>query len=100
MVRPKDRLKACTGFQWDDGNAAKNWDQHRVSQAECEQVFLNRPLIVGRDRHHSLTETRYYALGQTDASRRLFVIVTVRGDQLRVISARDMTPSEAERYEA
>jgi uncharacterized DUF497 family protein len=32
-------------FDWDGGNAEKNWLRHRVSQAECEQVFFNRPLV-------------------------------------------------------
>ena len=31
------------GFQWDDGNADKNWKRHRVTQAEAEQVFFNKP---------------------------------------------------------
>jgi len=100
MVKPKDRLASCTGFQWDDGNATKNWDSHDVSQAECEQVFFNQPLVVRRDRRHSALETRYYALGRTDADRLLFVCFAVRRDLIRVISARDMTPNETARYES
>ena len=100
MAKPKDRLQACTGFQWDDGNASKNWDSHDVTQAECEQVFFNHPLLVKRDRGHSGLEIRYYALGRTDIDRLLFVCFTVRGDLIRVISARDMTPNEAARYES
>jgi len=100
MVRPKNSLKACTGFQWDDGNATKSWDSHDVSQSECEQVFFNQPLVVKRDKHHSDMETRYYALGRTDADRLLFVCFTVRGESVRVISARGMTPNEIARYES
>ncbi|MBI5627921.1 MAG: BrnT family toxin, partial [Candidatus Rokubacteria bacterium] len=44
-----DDLSECTGFQWDTGNADKNWELHRVSQAECEQVFFNRPIRVAPD---------------------------------------------------
>ena len=99
MVKPKDRLQACTGFQWDDGNATKNWDNHAVSQGECEQVFFNQPLVVRRDTRHSALETRYYALGRTDADRLLFVCFTVRGGSIRIISARDMTPNEIARYQ-
>ena len=99
MAKPDNRLKACTGFQWDDGNATKNWDRHEVSQGECEQVFFNHPLLVKRDSRHSWTESRYYALGRTDADRSLFVAFTVRGNLIRVISARSMTPSEIGRYE-
>ncbi len=34
----------------------------RVSQAESEQVFFNRPLVVHEDAFHSDRETRYFAL--------------------------------------
>jgi uncharacterized DUF497 family protein len=53
MVKSLDRLKECTEFEWDEGNAAKNWEKHEVSRTECEQVFFNRPLIVRRDSAHS-----------------------------------------------
>ena len=43
-------------------------------------------------------EPRYYVLGQTDASRLLFVVFTVRGPYLRVISARDMSGKEKRSY--
>lgn len=98
MVRPEDRIKSCTGFQWDEGNATKNWDRHDVSQGECEQVFFNQPLIIKRDRRHSVFETRYFVLGRTDGHRLLFIACTVRVQLIRVISARDMTESEISRY--
>ena len=98
MVKPSDRLKECTGFQWDDGNATKNWKKHDVSQSECEQIFFNRPLILRRDKKHSEFESRYYVLGQTELGRLLFVVFTIRGDKIRVISARNMTEREEQRY--
>ena len=98
-MRPHRRLLDCTGFEWHEGNATKNWEKHVVTQAECEQAFFNRPLLVRRDKGHSLTEPRLYGLGKTDAGRLLFVAFTIRGDKIRVISARDMTTQERERYE-
>ena len=98
MVRPRDKLKECNGFQWDEGNATKNWDKHDVSQSECEQVFFNRPLILRRDKKHSELESRYYILGHTDLGRLLFVNFTIRGDKIRIISARNMTLREERRY--
>ena len=100
MIKPRDRLQECIGFQWDDGNATKHWEKHDVSQAECEQVFFNQPLVVKRDKRHSGAEARHYALGKTDADRLLFVCFTVRGDLVRVISARNMTSKEIRRYES
>ena len=51
------------GFDWDEGNAEKNWIKHRVSPSESEQVFFNRPLFVSADTKNSKEEKRYYALG-------------------------------------
>jgi uncharacterized protein len=86
-------------FDWDAGNADKNWHRHRVSQAESEQIFFNRPLVVAADEPHSQGENRNYAFGQTDAGRLLFIVYTVRGDRVRVISARDMIRRERQEYE-
>ncbi len=94
-----DELFACTGFQWDAGNADKNWELHQVSQAECEQIFFNRPILVAPDDKHSQKEPRYAALGQTHGGRRLAVIFTIRGTLVRVISARDMSGRERRVHE-
>lgn len=98
MPNPYERLARCVGFEWDRGNATKNWDKHDVSQGECEQAFFNRPLLVKHDAGHSLAESRLYALGRTDENRFLFVAFTMRNDLIRVISARNMTPAERRRY--
>jgi hypothetical protein len=98
MVKPKKILENCTGFEWDQGNLTKNWVQHDVSSWECEQIFFNRPLIIKRDKEHSQTENRYYVLGRTNVDRLLFAVFTVRNDKIRIISARDMTDAEIERY--
>ncbi|MEX2220744.1 MAG: BrnT family toxin [Candidatus Rokuibacteriota bacterium] len=94
-----DDLARCTGFDWDEGNLAKNWTRHRVAGAECEQVFFNRPLAAAADELHSDEEPRFYALGQTDAGRRLFIAFTIRRGLIRVISARDMNRRERAEYE-
>lgn len=98
MVKPEKILEICTGFEWDQRNDTKNWDLHDVSNGECEQIFFNRPLIVKRDKEHPKFENRYYVLGRTNASCLLFAVFTVRGDKIRIISARDMTDTEIERY--
>ena len=87
------------GFDWDRGNKQKNWDKHQVDFRECEEVFFNRPLITGKDRTHSTYETRYYALGRTDSNRPLFLVFTVKSNKIRVISAREQTSKEFQKYE-
>jgi len=93
-----DFLRECTGFEWDKHNAEKNWLKHRVSPEECEEVFFNRPLVVAEDTSHSEQERRYYCLGQTGYGRLLFMVFTVRGDLIRIISARDMSRKERNVY--
>lgn len=95
-----ERLRRCTGFDWDDGNRDKNWLAHRVTTGECEQIFFRQPLIVADDDTHSADEERFFALGQTGRQRLLFVVFTMRGELIRVISARDMTKKEREVYRA
>ena len=86
------------GFEWDTGNITKNWDRHQVSSTECEEVFLNKPLLLADDVRHSVSEVRNYALGQTDNGRLLFIVFTVRGTRIRVISARPMSGKERQIY--
>lgn len=99
MVKPDKILEKSAGFEWDHGNITKNWDQHDVSMGECEQIFFNKPLIVKRDKEHSESENRYYGLGRTNMNRLLFAVFTIRNEKIRIISARDMTDSEIERYQ-
>ena len=94
----KRRLYQCLGFEWDKGNIDKNWIKHKVSSSECEQIFFNHPILIQDDILHSATEERYYALGKTDINRFLFVVLTVRKNLIRVISARDMSRKERKVY--
>lgn len=95
---PMERLASCEGFDWDAGNREKNWNKHGVSTGECEEVFFNQPLVVAGDEGHSEREERFFALGHADAGRMLFVVFTIRGSLVRVISARDMSRKERKVY--
>ena len=99
MHGDRDAFTGLREFEWDDGNSVKSWKKHSVRQAECEEVFGERPLLVSEDLAHSEREPRYLALGQTRAGRQLLVAFTIRGDRLRVISARDMSRKERSAYE-
>jgi len=94
-----DPLEHCIGFEWDENNVLKNWELHQVTTEEAEDVFFHDPLVVRSDVRHSKREKRYYALGQTRATRRLFVAFTIRRKLIRVISVRDMNRNEASAYE-
>jgi uncharacterized DUF497 family protein len=51
------------------------------------------------DPDHSAPESRYLTFGATFAGRCLVKSYTERGDTIRVISARAMTPRERRAYE-
>ena len=98
MAERQDPLDSCSGFDWDEANGHKNWERHRVSPEEAEDVFFNEPLVVRSDTRHSRREKRYYALGQTSCGRCLFVAFTIRRSLVRVISVRDMNRRERDAY--
>ena len=98
MAKESIVLAGVTGFQWDEGNSEKNWRRHQVSQAEAEQVFFNRPLVVAPDPQHSSEELRHFALGRSNEGRHLTIVFTRRDDLLRVVSARPMSARERRVY--
>jgi uncharacterized DUF497 family protein len=69
-----------------------------VSQGESEQAFLNAPFFVPEDDEHSGAESRFHAMGRTEAGRLLHVTFTVRAGGIRVVSARDMHRKERAIY--
>jgi uncharacterized DUF497 family protein len=91
-------LIGLEGFEWDSGNADKNWLNHEVRQAEAEQVLLNRPVMFAADLKHSQDERRFFTLGRTDSGRYLAVVFTTRRNRVRVISARPMSRAERRAY--
>jgi uncharacterized DUF497 family protein len=95
-VPRKDPIESCLGFDWDEDNSSKNWNQPQVTPQEAEQVFFNDPLIVRSDIAHSKHEKRYFALQPTDVERWLSIAFTIRRNLIRVISARAMNRRERE----
>jgi uncharacterized protein len=98
MVPRKDPLDDCVGFDWDESNVQKNWERHGVTPEEAEEIFFHEPLVVRADLWDGEDEKRYYALGQTNPGRLLFVVFTIRRKLIRVVSSRDMNRNEAEVY--
>jgi len=82
-----------------DGQAHKAYDGVSF-RCEAEEVFFNRPVLLLDDVGHSAQERRYLVLGRTTAARALSVVFTVRGDLIRVISARPISRKERDHYAA
>ena len=92
-------VSSAQQFDWDDGNINKNELKHGLKWKIIEEVFFNEPLILAKDIHHSQDECRCFALGQTDAGDKLFIVFTLREKKIRVISARPMNKRERSMYE-
>lgn len=86
-------------FEWDEGNSEKNYEKHKVTKREAEEIFASKPTFIMEDQQRSLTERRFMIWGTTKQERRLTIIFTIRADQVRVISARDMNKKERRAYE-
>ena len=87
-------IKEPIKFLWDNGNKTKSWFKHKVSRIEAEEVFFDEKRLVAKDKLHSAKEERFILLGMTKKSRALFVVFTVRNEEVRIISARDLNKKE------
>ncbi len=86
-------------FQWDEGNRDKNWHKHGVTARECEEAFLDKNKKLLNKRLYSGEEERYILLGKTAEKRLLFIVFTMRDQEIRVISTRDINQQERYLYE-
>lgn len=85
-------------FEYDPRKAKTNWQKHGVSFAEVEMVFFD-PLAIHDIEPDSMTEERFIAVGMGNAGSLLVVIYTMRGEVIRLISARRATKQETKAYE-
>ncbi len=85
-------------FEWDKHNAEKIRIKHGIEPVECEEVFYGMPIVIKPDAGHSKTETRYSAMGKTNAEKLLFVVFTIRNKRVRVITARNASRKERRMY--
>lgn len=86
-------------FEWDPAKAKANEEKHGVSFFEGSEVFADDYSSTVRDPDHSEDEDRYLIFGLSKSGRHLVVSYTERGDRIRIISAREMTPRERRAYE-
>ena len=85
--------------EWDEEKAEANLGKHGVSFEEARTVFDDPLYVDFYDPDHSHDEHRYIILGRSQQGRLLLVSYTERGDVLRLISSREVTPAERKAYE-
>lgn len=86
-------------FEWDPKKAKSNLRKHRVSFYEAATAFNDILSFTFEDEAHSDVELRYATLGMSYQGRILVVAHTMRGEKVRIISAREATPRERKWYE-
>lgn len=86
-------------FEWDPNKAALNLERHDVSFPEAATVFDDPLSVAVPDPDHSFEEQRYIVVGSSHRGRLLIVAYTEREDNIRIISARELTRKEREAYE-
>ena len=86
-------------FTWDKNKAEANLSKHGVSFDEASTVFEDMLYVDFYDPDHSYNEHRYIILGQSKRGRLLMVSYTERGDEIRLINARETTRRERQKYE-
>jgi len=85
-------------FEWDDTKAASNRRKHGVSFEEAQTVFDDPNVFVKYDEDHSDTEDRRNAIGISSRSHLLSVTYTIRGEAIRIISARKASHDQVNEY--
>ncbi len=91
----KKRIKRVS-VEWDENKNAINIKKHGLSFETAALVFADENRIEYYDRLHSDEEDRYVVLGCVHGV--LFVVYTMRNDNVRLISARVATPEERRVY--
>jgi hypothetical protein len=79
------------------GRARTNFRRHRVDFADATTVFEDVRAVTVLD--EDLDEERYATIGTDSLGRELVVVYTVRGERIRIISARRATRRERAQYE-
>ena len=86
-------------FEWDKNKAANNLEKHGVSFGEAQTVFDDPFFVDFYDPDHSFDEHRFIIIGLSASGRLLLVSYTERGENIRLISARETTAAEQRDYE-
>jgi uncharacterized protein len=84
-------------FEWDDAKATRNYAKHGVTFEAARDVFNDPFALDWPDESQAEDEQRFVTLGMVEA-RLLLVVYAMRGDAIRIISARLAEPFERRRY--
>ena len=92
------RTYTLRSYEWDPEKAAANQRKHGVDFATAASLFDDDRAITIHD-PDSADEDRFVGIGMDLLARVLVVVFTLRGEQVRMISARKANSWERRQYE-
>ncbi len=84
-------------YQWNPDKAIANFRKHGIDFADAVAVFDDDLAVTIAD--DRFEEERFISIGIDAFGRFLVVVYTLRGDNIRLISARLATRQERKQYE-
>jgi uncharacterized DUF497 family protein len=96
---PKLFILIAMQFEWDLRKEVSNQRKHGVGFREAATVFGDPLATTFPDVDHSGLEERFLTIGESAGRRLLVVSHSERGDNIRIISARQVTRRERKFYE-
>lgn len=84
-------------FEWRDEKAASNLRDHGITFEMARDAFKDVFAVEWIDNRHEDTEERINMLAMLE-NHLLHVTYTLRGEKIRIISARKAEPHERRRY--
>jgi uncharacterized DUF497 family protein len=85
-------------FEWDESKNQRNLDKHGIAFEDVLSVFANSESLVLEDKRRDYGEPRYIVLCPLEHVL-VHVMYTVRGGNIRLISARRASRREKRDYE-
>lgn len=85
-------------FEWDENKNQTNITKHGIDFQEASTAFGDPMALDFDDPDHSIGEYRLLLLGMTITQRYVVISYTEREEQIRLISAREMTRNEKRIY--
>ena len=85
-------------FEWDEDKSEICFRDRGFDFAYAVIVFFDSDRIARPDKRYSYGEDRYQVIGMIEG-RLFFVVYTLRGDVIRLISARKANQREVKQYD-
>jgi uncharacterized DUF497 family protein len=87
-------------FDWDENKNRINLEKHGITFEEASTVSFDDRAILFDDPEHSIDEDRFLLLGMSETAKVCIVCHCYRESDtvIRIISARQATRKEEERY--